>query len=99
MAQNVGYMIPTPVVRRFLKDVEDGTYDHYMDLAATYFPMLNPAQRAALGVEEPDAGVLIGSVLSIGSSAGKLQPGDVILSVDGLKVYSDGKIDLYGERT
>ena len=99
VAQNVGYMIPTPVVRRFLKDVEDGTYDRYMDLAATYFPMLNPAQRAALGVEEPDAGVLIGSVFDSGPSAGKLQPGDVILSVDGLKVYSDGKIDLDGERT
>ena len=99
VAQNVGYMIPTPVVRRFLKDVEDGTYDRYMDLAATYFTMLNPAQRAALGVEEPDTGALIGSVFDSGSSAGKLQPGDVILSVDGLKVYSDGKIDLDGERT
>ena len=27
VAQNVGYMIPTPVIRRFLKDVEDGRYD------------------------------------------------------------------------
>ena len=36
VAQNVGYMIPTPVVLRFLKDVEDGTYDRYMDIAATY---------------------------------------------------------------
>ena len=99
VAQNVGYMIPTPVIRRFLKDVEDGSYDRYMDLAATYFPMLNSALRTALGVEEPDSGVVIGSVFDGGSSAGKLQPGDVILKVDGLKVYADGKIDLDGERT
>ena len=99
VAQNVGYMIPTPVIRRFLKDVEDGTYDRYMDLAATYFPILNPAMRKALGIEEPDRGVIIGSVFDGGSSVGKLQPGDVILSVDGYKVYADGKIDLDGERT
>ena len=99
VAQNVGYMIPTPVIRRFLKDVEDGTYDRYMDLAATYFPILNPAMRKALGIEEPDRGVIIGSVFDGGSSAGKLQAGDVILAVDGYKVYADGKIDLDGERT
>ena len=99
VAQNVGYMIPTPVITRFLKDVEDGSYDRYMDLAATYFPLVNPALRSALGVGESDAGVLIGSVFDGGSSQGKLQPGDVILQVDGLKVYSDGKIDMDGEKT
>lgn len=99
VAQNVGYMIPTPVVRRFLKDVEDGSYDRYMDLAATYFPILNPAMRKALAIEEPDRGVIIGSVFDGGPSAGKLQQGDVILSIDGYKVYADGKIDLDGEKT
>lgn len=99
VAQNVGYMIPTPVVRRFLQDVEDGSYDRYMDLGATYFPILNPAKRKALGIEEPDRGVIIGSVFDGGPAQEKLQPGDVILSVDGYKVYADGKIDLGGERT
>jgi S1-C subfamily serine protease len=98
VAQNVGYMIPSPVILRFLKDVEDGSYDRYMDLAATYFPLLNPAMRAALGIEDPDRGVLIGSVFDTGPSDGKLQPGDVILTVDGHKVFSDGKIELEGDR-
>ena len=98
VAQNVGYMIPTPVVRRFLKDVEDGSYDRYMDLAATYFPLLNPAQREALGLEDEDSGVLVGSIFDGGSSDGKLQGGDVILAVDGRKVFADGKIELDGER-
>jgi S1-C subfamily serine protease len=98
VAQNVGYMIPTPVVRRFLEDVNDGSYDRYMDLAATYFPLVNPALRAALGLEEPDTGVLVGSVFGGGASHSKLQGGDVILSVDGHKVFADGKIDFDGER-
>lgn len=98
VAQNVGYMIPTPVVRRFLKDIEDGSYDRYMDLAATYFPLLNPAQRKALGLADADGGVLIGSVFDGGASDGKLRTGDVILSVDGRAVAADGKIELDGER-
>jgi len=98
IAQNVGYMIPTPVVRRFLQDAEDGTYDRYMDLAATYFPLLNPAQRAALGLADTDGGVLVGSVFDGGATDGKLRTGDVILSVDGRPIASDGKIELDGER-
>lgn len=98
VAQNVGYMIPTPVVQRFLKDVEDGTYDRYMDLSATFYPLVNPAQRRALGLSEEDGGVLVGSVFDGGASDGKLRTGDVILSVDGLQVFADGKIDLDGER-
>jgi S1-C subfamily serine protease len=98
VAQNVGYMIPTPVVRRFLEDVDDGSYDRYMDLAATYFPLVNPALRASLGLEDPDTGVLVGSVFDGGASDGKLQSGDVILSVDKHKVFADGKIDFDGER-
>lgn len=98
VAQNVGYMIPVPVVQRFLKDVEDGTYDRYMDLSATYYPLINPALRSALGVDQPDTGVLIGTVFDGGAAEGKLQAGDVVLSVDGTRVYSDGKVELDGER-
>jgi len=93
VAQSVGYMIPTPVIKRFLQDIKDGSYDRYMDLAATYFPLLNPAHRAALGLTSPDNGVLVGSVFE----DGVIKPGDVILSVDGLKVFADGKVDIDGE--
>jgi len=42
--------------------------------------------------------VLVGSVFDGGASQGNLLPGDVILSVDGIKVFADGKIELDGER-
>jgi len=47
IAQNTGYMIPPPVIKRFLKDVEDGNYDHYVDLSMSDFPLINPSQRIA----------------------------------------------------
>lgn len=98
VAQNVGFMIPVPVIHRFLRDVEDGSYDRYMDIAATYFPLINPALRAALDVGDAESGVLVGSVFDDGAASGKLKAGDVILSVDGHKIFDDGKIDLDGDR-
>ena len=98
VAQNVGYMIPVPVVQRFLKDIEDGHYDRYMDLSITTFPLLNPAQRKALGLAADGTGVLVGSVAAEGACDGVLRPGDVLLAIDGHPVQSDGFVELDGER-
>lgn len=97
VAQNVGYMIPTPVVSRFLADVADGKYDEYVDLALTYYPIFNPAARAALGITDPESGVLVGTVFGGGSSDGKIFPGDVLLAIDGHSIASDGSVELENE--
>ncbi len=98
VAQNVGYMIPTPVIRRFLTDISDGHYDRYMDLSIATFNTLNPAMRKGLGLPEDDKGVLVSSVASAGVCSGYVKPGDVILAVDALSVASDGTVELEGER-
>ena len=97
VAQNVGYMIPVPVIKRFLDDIKDGHYDHYMDLAIGHFPVENPAQRKALGLEDNGIGVFVSNVESAGAAGGILKVGDVILSIDGAPVYNDGLIKLQGE--
>lgn len=94
VAQNVGYMIPVPVVERFLKDVEDGNYDRYIDLAISYQNLFNPAARRALGLEDDDRGVMVGAVYGGGSSDGILKVGDVLLEIDGYPIASDGSIRL-----
>ena len=100
VAQNTAYMIATPVIEHFLKDIEDGRYDRYVDLAITKMKLLNPAQRAALGLgpEQADRGVMVGNVVPTGSCDGALKIGDVILAIDGSPVSSDGFIELNGER-
>jgi len=98
VAQNVGYMIPIPVVRRFLKDIEDGVYDRYMDLSITTFNTLNPAMKKALGLPMDDLGVMVSSVASAGVCHGYVKAGDVILSIDGLPVASDGTVELDADR-
>ena len=100
VAQNVGYMIPTPVIERFLKDVEDGRYDLYVDINAGNFELVNPAARLALGIPEEynGLGVMVGSVDSQGSAGGILEIGDVLLSIDDKPIASNGFIDLNGEQ-
>jgi len=97
VAQNVGYMIPTPVIRRFLKDVEDGKYDHYVDIAIRWMPLENPAMRKYLGRPNDGRGVVVTDVFSEGSSDGRLRPGDVLLAIDGYPIESDGSVRLEGK--
>ena len=98
VAQNVGYMIPTPVIGHFLKDIEDGHYDRYMDLSIGTFPLLNAGHRRALGLPDDNRGVVVTSVGSASVCAGKLRPGDVLLKIDGIEVQSDGMVQIEGER-
>ncbi|MFV0336692.1 MAG: trypsin-like peptidase domain-containing protein [Chthoniobacterales bacterium] len=93
VAQNVGYMIPTPVIRHFLEDISTGAYNHYVDIALTYYPLVNEATRHGLGLKDEDGGVLVGTVYGDGSADGHLQSGDVLLAIDGLKIERDGTVD------
>ena len=98
VAQGVAYMIPTPVIQRFLRDIKDNHYDKYVDLGVTYTKLLNPAQRHYLGLKDDDRGVLIPTVVSAGPCAGKVQPGDVLIAIDGHPIASDASVELDGDR-
>ncbi len=98
VAQNTGYMIPVPVIERFLKDVEDGEYDYYVDLATSTINILNPAQRRALGLPNDGVGVMVADADAAGSAGGMLKTKDVLLSIDGHPIASDGFIEIDGER-
>ena len=98
VAQNTGYMIPTPVMHRFIKDVQDNKYDRYVDLSIAHFELLNPAQRTALKVPGEDVGVLVSHVDEDGSCGGVVHKGDVLMAIDGHPIESNGTIDIDGEQ-
>lgn len=98
VAQNVGYIIPTPVVERFLQDVADGGYDHYVDLGIQFFPLINATHRRALGLGPGDYGVMVGEVIRAGAAHGHLQTGDVLLAIDEHPIFSDGRVAMDNDR-
>ncbi len=97
VAQNTGYMIPTPVIDRFLKDIADGTYDGYVELGVNYLNLLNPAYRRYLELPDDNAGVVVTNTLEAGSAGALLQRNDILLSIDGYPITSDGHIHLNGD--
>lgn len=98
VAQNVGYMIPTPVLQRFLKDVADGRYDLYVDVGFQYFPLINTAQRRAYGLSSEDYGVMVGEVFRAGAAYGYLETEDVLLAIDDRPIFSDGRVAMDNDR-
>ncbi len=96
-ADNTGYIIPTPVVKRFLKDIEDGKYDSYADIGIQHFDLHNPAMRKELGLPNDGNGVLVAKVLPGGPCDGILKTGDILISLDGKMVDSAGKVNYDGE--
>ena len=92
--ENIGYLIPTPVINHFLEDVKDGVYDGFPDDGLLVQGMENEALRKYYGMTEDDTGVLVGNVIYGSSAHGHILPGDVILSVDGVSVANDNTIPL-----
>jgi len=97
-ADNTGYMIPTPVVRRFLTDIKDGEYNHYMSLGISEFPMFNPAMRKVYNLTEDQPGVLVAGVVADTPAAKVLKEGDLLTAIDGYAVDSSGSVNIEGER-
>jgi S1-C subfamily serine protease len=99
-SQNIGYMVPIPVVQHFLADMEDGRYDGFPEDGIIFQAMENSALRKIYGLGEEQSGALVISVLPGTPAQGRIFPGDVILSLDGCNVADDCTVEFRpGERT
>lgn len=94
-SQGIGYMVPTPVVRSFLRDVDDdGRYDGPVPLHVKWQKLENPALRSCYGVADSVSGVLINEVHPRSALYGSLQPDDILLRVDAEVVENDGSVPI-----
>lgn len=91
-ADNIGFMIPIPVINRFFKDIEDGVYDGIPSMGIMWDNLENPDFRNSLEMDDSMTGIHING-LSPGSPVSNyLKAGDVILSIDGIKIANDGSM-------
>jgi len=99
-AQNIGYAVPSPIILRFLKDVEDnGKFDGFGWLNIRPENMESPALRASKQMKSGQSGVLIAKVAPAVTNEIPLRAGDVILALDGAEVANNGTVALRkGER-
>jgi len=98
--ENIGYMVPAPVIKRFLKDISDGTYDGVPDLGLSMQKMENPDIQNYYGLSKGLTGVLVTRISPGSPAEGILQKGDIIVKADGMDIANDGTIEFRpGERT
>jgi len=96
--ENLGYLIPPPVILRFLDDIKDGRYDGYIDFGTLEIGTVNPTLRRAIGLDgdSADTGVLVYSVLPGSSAENFVKPGDVLVSINGKAITDTGDVEIDG---
>jgi S1-C subfamily serine protease len=92
-ADNIGYMVPANVVQHFFRDIEDGRHDGFPSLGVVLQEMENPDLKRKYGQPVEQTGMLVTRVLPGSPADGELQPGDVLLSLDGHPVADDGTVE------
>jgi S1-C subfamily serine protease len=94
---NMGFFIPIPVVRHFLEDLEDGTYDGFPDSGLETTSLLSPAYRRERRLPAGRSGVVVNRVVPGSTAQGIVQAGDVLLEVDGQAIANDGTVGVGGD--
>ena len=95
---NIGYGIPTPVIRHFLEDIEDGTYHGYPELGVRFLPLQNVGLRDARNFGENQTGILAYYIDPFGAASGHIEEGDIMMSIDGYDIANDATVSLDGNQ-
>ena len=89
---NIGEMVPPPLIRAFLDGVTHGKRPEIPALGITTQNLENPLLRKQLGLEATERGVVVLHVDYNGSAYGHLEPRDVITAIDGLPIANNGTV-------
>ncbi len=96
-ADNIGYVIPVPIIQHFLDDVADGHYHGYPELGVLSLDLRNQALVRELGLPRSETGVVVTHVDPFAAARDQLIDGDVLLEIDGYDILEDGTVLLDGE--
>jgi S1-C subfamily serine protease len=92
--QNIAYAVSLPVVRHFLADLAAKRRPVFPSLGVVWQRLESASHRRSLGLGATGGGVLGARVAFESSAWGILEPGDVILAVDGEEIGPDGTVVL-----
>jgi len=95
-AENIGELVPAPLVERFLRGIEQKRPMEVPGLGLDIQLLENVALRKSVGLGPDDTGVLVRNV-DFGSSAWKVvQSGDAVLRIAGHDIANNGTIEYSG---
>lgn len=91
--ENIGWIIPTPVILHFLDDyLRNGAFTAFPVLGIKWQRMESQALRSSFGMRADQKGVLVRSVSPTSKAACVLKPGDILQRFDGVEIACDGTV-------
>jgi S1-C subfamily serine protease len=98
--ENIGYVIPTPVIDHFITDYgRSGKYNGFPALQCEFQRLENPSLRKSLGMKPTHKGVVLRRISPLAPASKFLKRMDVLMQFDGVDVASDGTVPFRtGER-
>jgi S1-C subfamily serine protease len=95
-AENIGEMVPAPIIKHFLSAVDRTGEIKIPALGLTTQGIENPYLRRRVGLADGDGGVLVLSVDYGGSAWGVLEPGDAILEIADHRIAANSTVKFRG---
>ncbi len=93
LTENIGYMIPTPIIRHFLDDVKDRKVDGYGFHGFLAQSLENPSMRHKYGLQTNQTGMLVHKIYENSPSQGKIELGDIVTDIDGHSIENNGTVE------
>ncbi len=92
-ADNIGYIVPAPIIAHFLEDIADGQWDGIPSLGVALTEMRNPDLRRMYQMPTNATGALVIRTVRGSPADGVLREGDAILRIAGHPVADDGTVE------
>jgi S1-C subfamily serine protease len=90
--ENIGEMVPPPLIRAFLDGAKLGRPPQVPALGVGTQNLENPLLYRQLGLQAGDSGVLVLKVEHGGTADGVLQPRDVLHAIDDVPIANNGTV-------
>lgn len=92
-AENIGYIIPVPVIKHFVDGVEaSGSYAGFCSLGLSCQPTENIQLREYFGMRPDSTGVLVSKINPLSNAYSVLKKDDIVLAFDGVPIANDGTV-------
>ena len=91
--QNIGYMVPVPVILHFLTDISDGKSDGIPSFGVSMQKMQNIDMRRKFGMKDNESGVLVRRIAYGSPAEDALKPGDILTAIDNTPIANNGTIE------
>lgn len=90
--ENIGYIIPLPVIHHFLEDIKDEHYDGVPSIGLYTQKMENQSLKDYYKLPKGEEGLIVTKVVYGSPADGLVKEGDVLIKFAGVKIAGNGTI-------